>query len=140
MSTVLIYTSPARGHLYPMMDVALAMQAAGHRVVVQTLAAEREHVQAAGIEHRPLAAAIEGIELADHRARGTRALLQAALDCWATRAPHEVDDLGATLSDLAPDLVHPTEHRALKDIWESSGMDASVLEVIDMELGGGGQP
>ena len=105
MSTVLIYTSPARGHLYPMMDVALAMQAAGHRVVVQTLAAERDHVQAAGIEHRPLAAAIEGIELADHRARGTRAQLQAALDCWATRAPHEVDDLGATLSDLAPELV-----------------------------------
>jgi MGT family glycosyltransferase len=105
MSTVLIYTSPARGHLYPMMDVALALQAGGHRVVVQSLAAERDHVHAAGIEHRPLAPAIEGIELADHRARGTRAQLQAALDCWATRAPHEVDDLGATLSDLSPDLV-----------------------------------
>jgi 2-amino-4-hydroxy-6-hydroxymethyldihydropteridine diphosphokinase len=37
------------------------------------------------------------------------------------------------LADLAPDLVHPTEHRALKDIWESSGMDASVLEDIQLQ-------
>ena len=52
MRRVLIYTSPARGHLYPMMDVALALRDAGHQVTVQTLAGEREAVRTAGVEHR----------------------------------------------------------------------------------------
>jgi UDP:flavonoid glycosyltransferase YjiC (YdhE family) len=34
VSTILITTSPARGHLYPMMDVALELQRSGHDVVV----------------------------------------------------------------------------------------------------------
>lgn len=38
MSTILVYTSPARGHLYPIMHVAIALREAGHDVVVQTLA------------------------------------------------------------------------------------------------------
>jgi 2-amino-4-hydroxy-6-hydroxymethyldihydropteridine diphosphokinase len=31
------------------------------------------------------------------------------------------------LTDLAPDLIHPTEHRTMADIWSSSGMDESAL-------------
>ena len=54
MSTILIYTSPALGHLYPMMDVALALRAKGHRVVMQTLASEAEGVQAEGLEYRAI--------------------------------------------------------------------------------------
>lgn len=38
MKTILIYTSPARGHLYPMMDVALELKEQGHDVIIQTLA------------------------------------------------------------------------------------------------------
>lgn len=43
MSTILIYTSPARGHLYPVMDIAFALRAAGHRVIVKTLSDECLH-------------------------------------------------------------------------------------------------
>lgn len=105
MSTVLIYTSPARGHLYPMMDVALAMQEAGHRVVLQTLADERGHVEAAGLEHRPIDPAIERLPLVDFQESSTMAQIKAALGCWLSRAPHEVDDLQATLDTLQPDLL-----------------------------------
>lgn len=105
MSTVLIYTSPARGHLYPIMDVALALQDAGHRAVVQTLAGEREHVEAAGVEHRSIAPQIEGIELRDYRVRGTKAQFEAALESWAARAPHEVVDVRASLDDVQPDMT-----------------------------------
>ena len=105
MSTVLIYTSPARGHLYPMMDVALALQGQGHHVVVQTLAAEREHVEAAGVAHRAIAPAIEAITMDDYTSSGTRAQILAALETWMARAPHEVRDLQAAIDEVHPDLL-----------------------------------
>ncbi|MDZ7708379.1 MAG: glycosyltransferase [Trueperaceae bacterium] len=105
MSTILMYTSPARGHLYPMMDVALAMRDAGHRVVVQTLASERDRVTAEGLEHRPIAPEIEALTLDDYRQGNPMQQLRAAFDCWLTRAPHEVDDLQAARSELDPELV-----------------------------------
>lgn len=105
MSKVLIYTSPARGHLYPMMDVALELREAGHRVVVQTLADERRNVEAAGIEHRPIAAAIEAERLTDYQATNPLGQIRAAFGSWLARSPHEVDDLRASTETLAPDLL-----------------------------------
>lgn len=105
MSTVLIYTSPARGHLYPIVDVALALRDCGHRVVVQTLADERRHVEAVGLEHRAIAPAIEATTLDDYRARGSKAQFEAALGAWAARARHEVADVEAAHDDLRPDLT-----------------------------------
>jgi MGT family glycosyltransferase len=103
MSTFLIYTSPARGHLYPIMDVALALRAAGHRVVVQTLADERERVTTAGLEHRPIARGIEALPLRDFAHAHPGAQVRATYDTWLARAPLEIDDLGATVAELAPD-------------------------------------
>lgn len=105
MSTVLIYTSPAKGHLYPIMDVALALRDAGHRAVVQTLAGEHHHVEAAGVEHRAIAPQIEGIELTDYRRRGTTGQFQAALTTWAARARHEVVDMQAAYDEVQPDVA-----------------------------------
>lgn len=36
------------------------------------------------------------------------------------------------LADLAPDLPHPTDGRTLAAIWDESGLDASVLEEIEL--------
>jgi MGT family glycosyltransferase len=105
MSTILIYTSPARGHLYPMMDVALALRSAGHRVVLQTLADERDRVVAAGLEHRPIAAAIETLHLEDYRGSTPVAQIRATFDCWLARAPHEIGDLRAAAAEVGPDLL-----------------------------------
>lgn len=105
MSTVLIYTSPARGHLYPMMDVALALREAGHRVVVQTLADERDTVTGQGLDHRPISPAIETLPLDDHTGSNPIAQLRHTLACWQARAPYEVDDLTSAERELAPDLL-----------------------------------
>ncbi|MDZ7801794.1 MAG: glycosyltransferase [Trueperaceae bacterium] len=105
MPRVLIYTSPARGHLYPMMDVAVALREAGHHVTVQTLAAERERVEGEGLQHRPIAPAIEATTLEDYRASSPLKQVQAAFRCWLARAPHEVDDLRAASAEIAPDLL-----------------------------------
>ena len=44
MKSVLIYTSPARGHLYPMMDIALELKNRGIDVIVHTLSGEKDRV------------------------------------------------------------------------------------------------
>lgn len=105
MSTILLYTSPARGHLYPMMDLALALRARGHRVVAQTLADEAGPVTAAGIEHRHIDPRIEALPLDDFEGGNPLAQLRRTLTRWMARAPLEVEDLRRSLADLLPDLL-----------------------------------
>lgn len=105
MSTVLIYTSPARGHLYPMMDVALALRAAGHRVVVQTLGDERARVTAGGLEHRAIDARIEALPIDDHKGGNPISQLLLTMNCWLARAAFEVEDLRAATAEVGPDLL-----------------------------------
>jgi UDP:flavonoid glycosyltransferase YjiC (YdhE family) len=105
MKSILLYTSPARGHLYPMMDVALALRDAGWRVTVQTLAAEGERVRSAGLEYRPIDPGIEAIDLDDHVAGNPMAQLKRTFRCWLKRAPLEVRDLEAAREEVGPDLL-----------------------------------
>ena len=105
MSTILIYTSPARGHLYPIMDVAIGLRDSGHRVVVQTLASERDVLLAEGIEHRPISGEIEALEIQDYLGSNPLKQFQLAMKCWLARAPYEVDDLRRTSTEIAPDLI-----------------------------------
>lgn len=105
MSTILVSTTPARGHLYPIMDVALALRAAGHRVVVQTLAGEARLVTESGVEHLPLDPRIEALPIDDYKGSNPLASLRRGLDCWVRRAPFEVEDLRRSIAALAPDLL-----------------------------------
>jgi MGT family glycosyltransferase len=105
MSTIVVYTSPARGHLYPMMDVAIALKHAGHRVVVQTLADERAAVEAAGIEHRALDPRIEALPLHDYEGSNPLDQLRRAIARWVERAPIEAEDLRKTVAEVAADLL-----------------------------------
>ena len=34
------------------------------------------------------------------------------------------------LADLEPELVHPTEHRTISELWGSSGLDDSCLSIL----------
>lgn len=38
------------------------------------------------------------------------------------------------LADLAPEFVHPTEQLTLAQLWAESGLDASVLEKIELGI------
>jgi hypothetical protein len=105
MSRVLIYTSPARGHLYPIMDVALGLRDAGHEVCIQTLADERERVRAEGLEHRSIAPAIEALPLEDYRGGNPLAAIRSTFGSWLGRAPHELADLRVSAAEFDPALL-----------------------------------
>jgi UDP:flavonoid glycosyltransferase YjiC (YdhE family) len=62
MSRILVYTSPSRGHLYPLVPTLEALRARGHDVSVRTLASAVPLLQELGFEAAPVEPAAEQIE------------------------------------------------------------------------------
>ena len=102
---VLAYTSPARGHLNPMMGPLLELAARGAEVHVRTLASEVAAVRKAGLACEPIDPAIEAIEMDDHNAKSQVAAGERAFEVWARRAQVEVGDFEAALAAVGPDLA-----------------------------------
>ncbi|GAB4343579.1 MAG: glycosyltransferase [Calditrichia bacterium] len=105
MKTVLIYTSPARGHLYPIMDIALELKTQGYRVVVQSLKAERPVVEAEGIEYLDISPAIEALPLEDYQESNPIRQIKSAFQTWAKRAAFEIEDLKESYRKIQPDFL-----------------------------------
>jgi UDP:flavonoid glycosyltransferase YjiC (YdhE family) len=101
----LAYTSPARGHLNPMMGPLLELRRRGADVHVRTLAAEVEAVCEAGLACEPIDPAIEAIEMDDHRMRGQIAKGKRGFAVWAERAVLEVPDFRRAVDEVGPDVV-----------------------------------
>lgn len=102
---ILAYTSPARGHLTPMVGPLLELRRRGAEVHLRTLAAGVEGARAAGLEAAPISPAIEAVVHDDHEAR---VQLTSGARSFATlrrRAEHEVPDLEAALAEIGPDVV-----------------------------------
>jgi len=102
---VLAYTSPARGHLTPMMGPLLELHRRGAEVHVRTLAASVESVRAAGLEAAPISPQIEAVVHDDHEARVQMASGARSFATLRRRAKHEVPDLEAALDEVGPDVV-----------------------------------
>jgi len=120
---VLAYTSPARGHLNPMMGPLLALRERGAEVHVRTLAAGVEPVRAAGLGCEPIDPRIEAVAMDDHRARTQVAAGKRAFEVWAERGRLEVADFGAALGEVSPDVaVVDTTTFGAKAVAERAGL------------------
>ncbi|HKK25629.1 MAG TPA: nucleotide disphospho-sugar-binding domain-containing protein [Gracilimonas sp.] len=105
MKTALIYTSPACGHLYPMMDVAIELRSKGYDVIVQTLSGETDHVENEEIKHLSINSEIESLKLKDYRENNPFAQIKSSFSSWLSRAPFEIEDLKKSYSQYNPDLL-----------------------------------
>lgn len=105
MKTILIYTSPARGHLYPMMDIAIELKKRGDNVIIQTLAGEKEQVENEGIHHLSISSEIESLPLKDYKESTPVSQFRSAFNTWLKRAPHEIKDLTESCERINPDLL-----------------------------------
>ena len=105
MKNVLIYTSPARGHLYPMMDVAIELRDRGYDVTVQTLSGEKKSVESEHLRHRAISPKIESLELEDYKESNPISQIKSAFSSWLSRAPYELEDLQTSIDKLEPDLL-----------------------------------
>ncbi len=102
---LLAYTSPARGHLNPMMGPLLELRRRGADVHVRTLAACVGDVRAAGLGCEAIDPRIEAIKLDDHLAKSQLAAGKRGFEVWAERAVHEVPDFRAAMADTAADTA-----------------------------------
>jgi MGT family glycosyltransferase len=102
---ILAYTSPARGHLYPLVPILDELAGRGHRIAVRTLASEVELMTDRGFDAAPIAPAIEAIEHDDYRARTPPAKLKRGMATFGKRSVHEVADLRAAIDAERPDAI-----------------------------------
>jgi MGT family glycosyltransferase len=105
MARVLAYTSPARGHLYPLVPILDQVQRRGHDIHVRTLAVEVEQLAARGFTAKPIDERIEAIQHDDWKANGARASLAASTAVFVARASHDAADLRTAIDSVHPDLL-----------------------------------
>jgi MGT family glycosyltransferase len=105
MARVLAYTSPARGHLFPLVPILAELTARGHEVHLRTLAAEVEPMRQGGFEAAAIDPRVEAIVLDDWQARGSRASLAAATSTFVARARHDGPDLVSAMEATRPDVL-----------------------------------
>lgn len=86
MSRYLVYTSPARGHLYPIVPTLEELKRRGHEIAVRTLASEVEVLRGLGFEAEAIDPAIERREIDDWRARTPIGAQRRAVRMFAERA------------------------------------------------------
>jgi len=105
MAKVLVYTSPARGHLYPITPTLDELRRRGHDVAVRTLASQVATMRERGFDAAPISPAIEGLAHDDYHARTPQGAIKRALAVFVRRAEHEVPDLQNAIDDVRPDLL-----------------------------------
>jgi MGT family glycosyltransferase len=105
MMRYLAYTSPARGHLYPIVPTLEALKARGHQVFVRTLAAEVPRMARLGFAAAAIDSEIEGIEHDDFAARSPIAANKRVMATFAKRARHELADLTRAIEESRPHVV-----------------------------------
>ena len=105
MARFVAYTSPARGHLYPIVPTLLTLRERGHDVHVRTLAEEVPAIRAAGLEADAIAGAIEAAPLDDWEASTPEEGLMRVYATFTERASHEIADLQRVIEDVKPDAL-----------------------------------
>jgi MGT family glycosyltransferase len=102
---VLAYTSPARGHVYPVVPTLLELRDRGHEVAVRTLASEVANLRSVGLGASAVSPLVEAREMDDWRAKNPLAQLKRALAAFVDRAEIEVPDLTEAIERDRPDLL-----------------------------------
>lgn len=102
---ILAYTSPARGHLYPLVPILDELAGRGHDISVRTLASQVPLMADRGFDAAPISPAIEAIEHDDYRGRTPTGRLKRGLATFAARAPKEVEDLLGAIASQRPDAL-----------------------------------
>ena len=105
MSRILAYTSPARGHLFPVTPILDELQARGHEIVLRTLASQVELMRGRGFGAAPIDPAIERIGPDDYLARTPLGAQKRAMRMFCRRAEHDAADLQHAIGQAGPDAL-----------------------------------
>ncbi|WP_336086846.1 glycosyltransferase [Nocardia sp. SSK8] len=104
MAKILVFTSPAKGHLFPVVPVLGELVARGHAVTVLTLPGSEASLRALGIAVRALPQALAEDTLHDW-GKSRVGALHAALRSLTERIPHEIAALRDAVAEEQPDAL-----------------------------------
>jgi MGT family glycosyltransferase len=105
MARILAYTSPARGHLFPVTPILDELSRRGHEIALRTLGSEVPRMQDRGFDATPISPRVEAIEHDDFGARNQHAALERSVKVFAARAEHDAPDLERAIADERPDAL-----------------------------------
>jgi MGT family glycosyltransferase len=105
LSRVLAYTSPARGHLFPLTPIVDELRARGHHLALRTLASQVDLMRGRGFDAGPIDPAVEAIEHDDWRESKPQAALRRAVRVFCARAEHDAPDLRRAIDEERPDAL-----------------------------------
>jgi MGT family glycosyltransferase len=105
MARILAYTSPARGHLFPLTSILDELHRRGHQIALRTLASQVSLMQSRGFTAAPISEHIEATPHDDWRARNSRAALERTLRVGTIRAEYEAPDLQQAIAAERPDAL-----------------------------------
>ena len=105
MSTVLAYTSPAIGHLFPMVPLLLELKARGHDVHVWTIPQQLPALRSAGLHAESVDPRLLEIRHRDYLAKSIKDGLAASTETFTARARFDAPDLRRAIGEVSPDLL-----------------------------------
>ncbi len=124
MARILAYTSPARGHLYPLTPILLELQRRGHQIFARTLLGEVTRMRELGFEAKSIDPRIEATIHQDWQQSNARAALAASVATFVDRSAIEVPDLRSAIEEVHPDyLIIDTNSwgaQAVAETWGNS--------------------
>ncbi|HEU4998221.1 MAG TPA: nucleotide disphospho-sugar-binding domain-containing protein [Lapillicoccus sp.] len=105
MATILAYTSPAIGHLFPMTPLLLELRSRGHEVHLRTLPSQVELMRSLGFRAEPIDPRIPDIVHPDWEATNARQALEVAIRTFCDRGELDGPDLQRAVDEVDPDLL-----------------------------------
>ena len=105
MATILAYTSPALGHLFPISALLSELSRRGHKIHLRTLSAGVVTGERLGFTTDAIDPRIEAIVHDDWKAPNVRAALKMAIGVYCRRAAVEVHDLTDARAHVHPDAL-----------------------------------
>jgi MGT family glycosyltransferase len=102
---ILAYTTPARGHLYPLVPILDELAERGHQIAIRTLASEVGLIADRGFDASAIDPAIEALKHDDYLARTPPAKLKRGMAVFGARSSREVTDLRDALDAHQPDAL-----------------------------------
>lgn len=103
--TILIYTSPAQGHLFPAMAVAHELRNRGHQVHIATYAQAVPKLRDLDFDASPIDPQVESVVMRDYQARTAPKALAASVSTFVQRAAYDGPDLRRLIDQLTPQAV-----------------------------------
>ncbi|MEV6557506.1 nucleotide disphospho-sugar-binding domain-containing protein [Nocardia sp. NPDC051756] len=105
MTKILAFTSPAKGHLYPIAPVLAELVSRGHQVTVMTLPGSEKALSPLGVTVRELPPALAHDTLNDWAAKSQISALRAAVRALTSRIPDEIAAIRSAIAAERPDAL-----------------------------------